>query len=199
GLRWPADGPAVLSAETATVANPPFQAPLPIPGQPAGWFWADVPAECDRGFLQLAANAVANSPALTRFLGPVAEQARIAQRLEDAARVAGRVAHDFDNVFQGVTGFASLALDQLPPNTPADKNFREADSPARHGMNFCPRLPQLSRGGQAKPLPAGVSNALAREVARLVNTAPNVRIESEVAADLPAVAIEGGGLQMILG
>lgn len=199
GLRWPAEGPAVLLAQTAVMPNPPFQSPLQISGQPAGSFWADVPGDSDRNFLQLAANAVANSPALTRFLGPVAEQARIAQRLEDAARVAGRVAHDFDNVFQGVTGFASLALDQLPPNTPAHQNVREADSAARHGMKFCAQLHQLSRGGQAKPLPAGVSNALAREVARLVNTAPNVRIESEVAADLPAVAIEGGGLQMILG
>src|SRR5262249_24567171 len=104
-----------------------------------------------------------------------------------------------DNVFQGVTGFASLALDQLPPNTPAHQNVREADSAARHGMKFCAQLHQLSRGGQAKPLPAGGSHALARGGAPLVNTAPDGPIASEVAADLPAVAIEGGGLQMILG
>src|SRR5262245_10539591 len=160
GLRWPAEGPAVLLAQTAVMPNPPFQSPLQISGQPAGSFWADVPGDSDRNFLQLAANAVANSPALTRFLGPVAEQARIAQRLEDAARVAGRVAHDFDNVFQGVTGFLALALDVLTSGTPAHQNVREADTAARYGMKFCSQLHELSRGGNARPLPAAVPAAL---------------------------------------
>jgi len=199
GLRWPAEGPAVLVAETAPTSNPGFQATMNIPGQPAGLFWAQVPTGVDREFLQLAAQAVAHSPALTRFLGPVAEQARIAQRLDDAARVAGRVAHDLDNVFQGVTGFLALALDVLTSGTPAHQNVREADTAARYGMKFCSQLHELSRGGNARPLPAAVPAALNRESARLAKAFPAIRFAIDAPGDLPAVAVEGGGLQTMLG
>ena len=159
GLRWPADGPAVLLAETGPSPHPAFQAPVPIPQMPAGLFWADG-VSGDDDLLALTANALGHAPALRRFLGPVVDQARIAQRLDDAAKVAGRVAHDLDNVFQGVTGFNALALELLGPESLAHQNLKEADGAARQGMKFCAQLHQLSRGGHARPLPAGVAAAL---------------------------------------
>jgi signal transduction histidine kinase len=149
--------------------------------------------------IQLAGNALGASPVLKKWLGPAADQARIAQRLEDAAKVAGRVAHDLDNVFQGVTGFLALATDELVPGSPAHDNVREADTAARAGMRFCVQLHQLSRGGQARPLPASVPAAIGREVARLAKDHAGVRIDVDAPNDLPAVAVEGTGLQMILG
>jgi signal transduction histidine kinase len=169
-----------------------------MPGQPAGALWVDA-AGPDDGMLQLAANAIGASAVLKKGLGPVADQARTAQRLEDAAKVAGRVAHDLDNVFQGVTGFLALAADELVPGSPAHDNVREADTAARAGMRFCVQLHQLSRGGQARPLPAGVSAAIGREVARLAKDHAGVRIVVDAPNDLPAVAVEASGLQMILG
>jgi signal transduction histidine kinase len=149
--------------------------------------------------VQLAANALGASPVLTRLLGPAADQARTAQRLEDAARVAGRVAHDLDNVFQGVSGFLALAIEELVPGAPAHESVREADTAARAGMKFCGQLHQLSRGGQARPMPASVPAALAREAGRLEKDHPAVRVLVDAPADLPAVAIEASGLQLILG
>src|SRR5437868_1053231 len=41
------------------------------------------------------------------------------QRLEDAATVVRRLAHDFGNVLTGILGFSELALaQQVPANTP---------------------------------------------------------------------------------
>jgi signal transduction histidine kinase len=165
---------------------------------PAGLFWADG-VSGDDDLLALTANALGHAPALRRFLGPVVDQARIAQRLDDAAKVAGRVAHDLDNVFQGVTGFNALALELLGPESLAHQNLKEADGAARQGMKFCAQLHQLSRGGHARPLPAGVAAALAREVGRAVATFPAVRFELEASPDLPPVAVEGSGLQLLLG
>ena len=157
GLRWPGDGPAAWSSETGPAPKGATQWTVPLPELPAGALWVDG-TRTDDGFVQLAANALGASPALKRFLGPVADQARIAQRLEDAAKVAGRVAHDLDNVFQGVTGFLALAAEDLMPGSPAHDNVREADTAARAGMKFCVQLHQLSRGGQARPLPASVQH-----------------------------------------
>lgn len=199
GLRWPADGPPVLAAETAAVPEPAFRAPVPIPQLAAGLFWADGPGTADEAWLRLAANALGHSPAMRTFLGPITEQARLAQRLDDAAKVAGRVAHDLDNVFQGVTGFAALALEDLPEGSSAHSNVREVEASAQHGLKFCGQLHQLSRAGQARPLPASVSAALARLKDRLAADHPGTRVEVDAPADLPPVGIEGGGLQQLLG
>jgi signal transduction histidine kinase len=198
GLRWPADGAAVLLAETGPAEPTAVQASVPVPQQPAGLLWADG-ARGDEDFIRLAASALGHSAALRRFLGPVADQGRIAQRLEDAARVAGRVAHDMDNVFQGVTGFNALALEVLDPGSQAYQNVREAESAARQGMRFCVQLHQLSRGGAARPLPATLPTALAKEMGRLEKTFPGVPFTVDASPALPAVAVEGGGLQLILG
>lgn len=197
GLRWPADGP-VWSAETGPAPKGTVSLSVPVAGQPAGLLWVDG-ASADDGFVQLVANALGASAVLKRLLGPAADQARVAQRLDDAAKVAGRVAHDLDNVFQGVTGFLALAADELMPGTPAHDNVREADTAARAGMRFCVQLHQLSRGGQARPLPASMDAAVGREVARLARDHAGVRVEVDVPHDLPAVAVEGSGLQIILG
>jgi signal transduction histidine kinase len=198
GLRWPADGVPALVAETAPAPAGATRLTVPVPHQPAAVLWIDG-AGMDEGFAQLVAAALGASPVLHGLLGPAADQARVAQRLEDAARVAGRVAHDLDNVFQGVTGFLALALEELIPGTPAHDTVREADTAARAGMRFCVQLHQLSRGGQARPLPAIVAAALERETARLAKDHPGVKIEVDVPADLPPVAVEASGLQLILG
>ena len=198
GVRWPAEGAAVLLAETAPGTSPSFRAPIPVPEQPAGLLWADGTIE-EPELFRLAANALGHSQAFHRFMGPAADQARIARRLEDAAKVAGRVAHDLDNVFQGVTGFASLAREALPQHSPAYSYIQEVESSARHGLNFCAQLRQLNRGGNARPLPAAVSGALTRAMARVTPAFPAVRFEFDVFPNLPPVAFEGGGLQTILG
>jgi signal transduction histidine kinase len=198
GFRWPAEGPAIVSAEVGPLAREAIHLPVKVPHQPAGELRLDG-ARTDDGFAQLLASVLGTSPALSKFLAPVTDQARIAQRLEDAAKVAGRVAHDLDNVFQGVSGFLALALEGIAPGSPAHNNVREADTAARAGMRFCVQLHQLSRGGNARPLPAAVSAALNRELPRLAAEHANVKFAIEVPADLPAVAIEGSGLQLMLG
>lgn len=198
GVRWPSDGAAVLLSETTPTPEPAFRAPIPVTGQPSGTLWADGSIGNEE-FLRLAANVLGHSPVFRKLLGPAGDQARVAQRLEDAAKVAGRVAHDLDNVFQGVMGFASLALETLHAGSPAHSNIQEVETSGRHGLKFCGQLHQLSRGGNARPLPAAVSGALTREIERLTPLFPKVRFESDVTPNLPAVAFEGGGLQTLFG
>jgi Histidine kinase-, DNA gyrase B-, and HSP90-like ATPase len=205
GLRWPAAGAAYVSAQTEPATGSELQYPVAIPEMTPGIFWAKTaskgsggsPAEVEA--IQYVANAIGHSPAMKRFLGPMGDQARIATRLNDAAKVAGRVAHDFDNVFQGVTGFAALAMELLEPTSQVYQNITEADNAARYGMKFCQQLHQLSRGGTAKPMPSTVGIAFHREMDRARKQFSDVRFDTLVAAELPAVAMEGGGLGMLLG
>src|SRR4051794_11444181 len=88
GLRWPAEGAAVLLVETGPASPSPLRVSVPLTQQASGTLWADGTLG-DLEFLRLAANALGRSEVIKTFLGPAADQARIAQRLEDAGKVAG--------------------------------------------------------------------------------------------------------------
>lgn len=197
-FRWPADGYAVFAAASGDVSRTAMQYPVNIPGKSAGVLNA-TGSTADVDWLKLLSNSLGVSAMFERMFAPYADQARTAQRLEDAGRVAGRVAHDFDNVFQGVTGFASLALETLHPTSPAAQNVQEVQVAAQHGLKFNVQLHQLSRGGKAQPFPATVPPALTREIARINRTMPLVKIEVIAPPTLPPVAMEAGAVQLMVG
>lgn len=197
-FRWPSDGNAVFSASAGVMTGQPLPFPVLIPGKTLG-----VLTVCGNSlamdWLKLLSNTLGYSPYFERMFAPFADQARIAQRLEDAGRVAGRVAHDFDNVFQGVTGFTSLAMETVSANSPTGQNLKEVQTACNHGLKFNVQLHQLSRGGKAQPFPAAVQPAITREIARIQRTHPTLKLDVLVPTTLPPVAIETGGLQTILG
>jgi PAS domain S-box-containing protein len=45
-----------------------------------------------------------------------------AQRMEAVGRMAGAIAHDFNNILTAVSGYATLVKDQLPENDPAQED-----------------------------------------------------------------------------
>src|SRR5205823_5234560 len=90
------------------------------PGRPMGLVWAEKPAgqpwgDAEREYLALVGKVLERSPAVAAAVGPVLDPDRLAQRLGDAAVIAGRMAHDFDNILTGIIGFADLTLPMLPP------------------------------------------------------------------------------------
>ena len=56
------------------------------------------------------------------------EQIKHAQKIESLGIVAGGVAHDFNNFLTGILGYAELALDELPLDSPASTSIRQIRS-----------------------------------------------------------------------
>ena len=89
GLRWPAEGPAILFAETVRISTSRFQQPLLIPNLQPGLLWLSAPPEEQAvGFWNATVAALGRSEAIRQFLAPVFDRARLAQRMEDAAAFA---------------------------------------------------------------------------------------------------------------
>jgi signal transduction histidine kinase len=174
-------------------------------GRAMGLVWAERPAgqpwsDADREYLVLTGKALERSPAVAAAVGPVLDPDRLGQRLGDAAVIAGRMAHDFDNILTGIIGFSDLTTPMLPPGSQAANFVAEIGKVGQRGIQFTQQLHQLSRSGQVKPNPAAVSAAVAKEEARLKpQMGPNLRFERDLPPSLPAVALEGGPLQVVLG
>jgi signal transduction histidine kinase len=174
-------------------------------GRPLGLLWAERVAgqpwsEAEREYLVLTARTLERAPAVAAVVGPLIDPERLSQRLADASVIAGRMAHDFDNILTGIIGFSDLTQPMLQPGSQAAGFVGEIAKVGQRGIQFTQQLHQLSRSGQVKPSPASVAAAVAKEELRLKpHMNPNLRIEKDLASSLPPVAIDGGPLQAVVG
>ncbi|MCE9529771.1 MAG: hypothetical protein K8T89_01320 [Planctomycetes bacterium] len=155
-------------------------------------------SEEDCIFLTVVAQCLGKHPLLLERVGASHDQFQVAQRLQDAAVVAGKIAHDFDNIFTGVVGFAEMAQSMLEPGSMPSQYVTEITSAGNRGIAFTQQLHQMSRSGMARPMPTNVGGVLAREETRLKKSAPTVRLQCAAASDLPAVLMDPAALQTVL-
>lgn len=193
------------AAATALSGNLRVYAPIKPQSHRPGVFWAERPygvttSDLDKQVIALTAKLIEHSPALHAIIGPSIDSERLMQRLQDAAVIAGRMAHDFDNVLTGIIGFADLSAPQVPPGSNAARFINEIGKVGQRGIQFTQQLHQLSRSGQAKPNPSQLSTAVAKEESRLRPLmGAQVRLLKELPPNLPPVAVESLPLQVVIG
>ncbi len=121
------------------------------------------------------------------------------RRLEDASRVAGRVAHDFNNVLAGILGFTELSLSQLPADMPVRRLVKEVFDAGQHGIRLVNQLESFGRRNRLSSQPFRLQDALAKVENRLEKLGaekPNLKLD--LAEDLPSVGVDGETLLLIL-
>jgi len=210
GSRWGADVTARIASagkrdEAFFDPNDPGRlfVPLVMAGRRTGVLWtARAEPLCDEEVHALiaVAAAVIRHPAFVDKIGPGADTVRINQRLHDASLVAGKIAHDFDNIFTGVVGFAEMVQSMLEAGSLPHQYIGEITSAGNRGIAFTQQLHQLARSGAARPMPTALSGVLTREEIRLKKAATaQVRLQFAAANDLPAVSMDPAALQQLIG
>jgi len=122
----------------------------------------------------------------------------LAQRVEDIARVAGRLAHDFDNVLTGIIGFTELAQAAVPSGA-ARQHLAELQNVGQQGVALTKRLHQLSRASSISPRPMPITSLLADMERRYRTALPtNVTLEYRPANGLPRVRIDSDAIRQAL-
>jgi signal transduction histidine kinase/CheY-like chemotaxis protein len=174
-----------------------------------GWLlWLEDERRAEWADAEAAAFALAGQ-ALTRWLHASAPAARWAdqleraarqQRLETAADLARRLAHDFGNVLTGILGFTELALtQQVHADSPLHTYLLEVQRSAQSGAQMTHLLRQFSR----RQAPAGRScllhPVLTAEEARLRALPPPApSLHLSLPADLPPLALDADHLRQVL-
>ncbi|HPF60107.1 MAG TPA: ATP-binding protein [Candidatus Competibacteraceae bacterium] len=70
------------------------------------------------------------------------------QKLESLGVLAGGIAHDFNNLLTIILGNASLALDELPPNSPAHDGLRAIEKTSLRAAELCRQMLAYSGKGR---------------------------------------------------
>ena len=110
------------------------------------------------------------------------------RRLESIGRLAGGVAHDFNNLMTAVLGYSELLNTSLDVGDPRRADVAEIQRAAGRAAELTQQLLAFARRREVRPRlvdAAALLDGMNRLILSLVG--PNVRVEFAVAATLPAV------------
>jgi PAS domain S-box-containing protein len=88
-------------------------------------------------------------------------QYRQAQKMEAVGQLAGGIAHDFNNLLQVISGFAGLALDDLPEGAPVRREVKEIEMAATRATLLVRQLLAFSRRQPMERRPIDLNDAVA--------------------------------------
>ncbi len=121
------------------------------------------------------------------------------QKLEGLGILAGGVAHDFNNLLMGVLGNAELALEELPPESPARESIREVQTAGKRAAELCRQI--LAYSGRGKLIVQSLNlSKLVDEIAHLLQASISKKavLKYEFADNLPAVDGDATQLRQVV-
>jgi signal transduction histidine kinase/CheY-like chemotaxis protein len=141
------------------------------------------------------ADAGVAAPGLARAL----ERARHQSRLEHAAVITGRLAHDFGNVLTTIQGFAELTHAQLPTASLPRRYVNEVVQAAQEGAGWIQRLLLFSRRRAQAFVPAALAAVVAEEQGRLrKDWNGTIALHLALPGDLPLLALDAASLREVV-
>ena len=127
------------------------------------------------------------------------EQLLHAQKLESIGRLAGGVAHDFNNMLGVIIGYTDLSLQQLPQNDPLRHNLREIETAAIRSSELVRQLLAFARRQTAQPRVLQLNEAIASMSAMLHRLlGADIELHWRPGDDLWPIFIDPGQVDQIL-
>ena len=126
-------------------------------------------------------------------------QLQQSQKMEAIGQLAGGVAHDFNNMLQVVKGYAELAGQQLPDDSPAQGELSEILDATHKASDLVRQLLAFSRGQKLEMTDLDVNevvSALAKMLRRILGE--NIALELVQDEHIGAVHADRGQIEQVL-
>ncbi len=114
-----------------------------------------------------------------------------AQKMDSVGRLAGGVAHDFNNTLSVILSYTDFILDELRPDDPLAIDIQEIERAAQRQAQLTRRILTFSRKQVFVPQVAEIEPVIGDLERMLERLLPeNVELHYEVGTDLPTVKID---------
>lgn len=126
-------------------------------------------------------------------------QLRLAQKMEAIGRLAGGVAHDFNNILQAIVGYVDLLKGEIPAEEGCQRDLGEIKAGAERAAALTRQL--LAFGSQQVVTPVFLDpNREIGELLRLLRRVigEDVQVDFLAGSDLGAVRVDSGQFEQIL-
>ena len=127
------------------------------------------------------------------------EQLRASQRLESVGRLAGGVAHEFNNILTGINGLACLLLEDLEAGRAKPGDLREISAACGRAAELVSQLLTFSRHRPPRRRPCDLSSVVGglRGIATAA-VRDRLRLRMTLARGLPGVLADPAQVQQVL-
>lgn len=121
------------------------------------------------------------------------------QKMESIGRLAGGVAHDFNNILSVISGYAELGLERLDKDAPVAADLLEIKSASDRAANLTQQLLAFSRR-QAIRQEVVDLNQVVRESQKMLERliGEDIELSAALDPDLPAVMADPGQIGQVL-
>jgi len=159
--------------------------------------WSDAEVEALRAAAGIIGASIARDRAETE-LRSREEQFQHAQKSESLGRLAGAIAHDFNNVLTVISGYGDLLRSTLDPGTQRE-DAHEIVKAASRGQALTQQLLSFSRRTVAQPRLVDL-NTIVREIQRMLERLLDrqIRLETSLEPGLAPVEADVGQIEQVL-
>ncbi len=122
------------------------------------------------------------------------------RRLESLCTLAGGLAHDFNNLLQGIVGYADLALDAIPVESPAYRSIEQIEKTAHRATELTNQMLAFSGKGAFVLKPLSLSK-LVRDMIRIIkaSVSENAVVRLDLKRKLPRIEADDSQIhQMVM-
>ncbi len=127
------------------------------------------------------------------------EQLRQSHKLEAVGRLAGGVAHDFNNMLTAISGYTALALDQAEKGSPMEADLDEVRKAAERATLLTRQLLAFSRKQVLEPVLLDLNEVIGEMHSMLRPLLEaDVVLSTALAPDLGAVEADPGQLNQVV-
>ncbi len=129
----------------------------------------------------------------------LADQLQQAQKMESVGRLAGGVAHDFNNMLGVIIGRAELALARVDPTPPLREHLEEIRAAARHSADLTRQLLAFARRQTVAPQILNLNDTVAGMLAMLQRIiGENVQLDWSPGAEPWPVNVDPSQIHQVL-
>lgn len=121
------------------------------------------------------------------------------QKMDSIGRLAGGVAHDFNNMLGVINGYTDILLNEMPESNPWRKELIEIRNAGKRAANLTQQLLAFSRKQMLTPRVLNLNELVSQTqsmLRRLLNE--NIDLKTCCAPDLGAVCADPGQLEQVI-
>ena len=126
-------------------------------------------------------------------------QLRQAQKMEAVGRLAGGVAHDFNNMLSVIIGISDMLLETMEKDNPLREDLEQISQAADRSADLTHQLLAFSRQNVVQPRVLDL-NAAVKDTTKMLQRliGENIRLQAALAPELGPIRVDPSQLQQVL-
>jgi two-component system, cell cycle sensor histidine kinase and response regulator CckA len=121
-----------------------------------------------------------------------------AQKMDAIGKMAGGLAHDFNNILTGIQGNAALMMMECQPERPHYQRLSHIEEHVKRGANLTRQLLGFAREGKYEAKTLSINDLLRKSVQFFIDTRKEIEADFELQDDVYPAEADAGQIEQVL-